>query len=63
MKTTEAFCAINAEHLREINGGGFAFDLGRIIRFIGISGAGGTNVTKAIIDWIVTDAINDAVNS
>ena len=63
MKTTEEFSAISAEQLREINGGGFAYDLGRIIRFFGMSGGSGAFATNAIIDWIITDAANNAANS
>jgi len=63
MKTTEAFSTINAEHLREINGGGFAYDIGRIIRFIGLSGGSGMYAHHAVIDWIINDAANDAANS
>lgn len=63
MKTTEAFSTINAEHLREINGGGFAYDIGRIIRFIGLSGGSGMYTYNAVIDWIINDAANKAVNS
>ena len=63
MKTTEGFSAINAEQLREVNGGGFAYDIGRIIRFIGLSGGSGMYATHAIMDWIINDAANKAVNS
>jgi hypothetical protein len=62
MKTTEGFSTLNAEQLRETTGGGFAYDIGRVIRLIGFTGAGGTNVYKALIDWVVNDTINDAVN-
>jgi len=49
---------MDAEQLQEVNGGGFAFDLGRLIRFIGLSG-GGHNTTFAIMDWIINDAANE----
>ena len=58
MKNTTLFSTMDAEQLREVNGGGFAFDLGRVIRFIGLTG-GGHNATYAIIDWIINDAANE----
>ena len=62
MKNTTLFSTMDAEQLREVNGGGFAFDLGRVIRFIGLTG-GGANTTYAIIDWIINDAANEAGGS
>jgi hypothetical protein len=58
MKNTALFSTMDAEQLRVVNGGGFAFDLGRVIRFIGLTG-GGVNTTYAIIDWIINDAANE----
>jgi len=46
--------------LVQTSGGGFAYDLGRIIRFIGISGGGSViGTTMAVTDWIINDAINN----
>ena len=59
MKNATLFSTMDAEQLREVNGGGFAFDLGRVIRFIGFAG-GGSNTTYAILDWIVNDAVNES---
>ena len=53
MKTTENFQVISTEQLREINGGGFAYDVGRVLRFIGITYAEG--IYSACADWVATD--------
>jgi len=46
--------------LVQTSGGGFAYDLGRIIRFIGISGGGSAiGTTMAVTDWIINSAINN----
>lgn len=62
MKQNETFSTLDADQLMEINGGGFAYDLGRILRFIGLSGGSGSMIYQALVDWYVTDAINDAAN-
>jgi len=63
MKNAENFSLLTAEQLIEVNGGGFAYDVGRILRFIGLSGGGsGFGVTTAILDWQINAAINESEN-
>lgn len=60
MKTKiECFTPMSAEQLLETNGGGFAFDIGRIIRFIGVAFPGDVVSTiEAINDWHINQMIN-----
>lgn len=44
---------LTGEESFECNGGGFAYDVGRLIRFICNSGHNGANVGLAIGDFIV----------
>jgi hypothetical protein len=39
----------------------FAYDLGRVIRFVGLSG-GGIFAGTAVADWVATNAINSAAH-
>lgn len=55
MNTT--FQELSDSELRETAGGSFAYDLGRVIRFLGISG-GGMNVGAAMADWYATSVLN-----
>lgn len=55
MKTTE----LNAAEMETILGGDFAYDAGRLLRFIYLSG-GGFYAGVAVADWMGTSAINDA---
>lgn len=61
MKTTTDLTDIREEDLLALSGGGFAYDLARVIRYIVISG-GGANSFNAILDWVATDAANEALN-
>ena len=61
MKNTENFSTMDAEQLHDVNGGGFAYDVGRVIRFIGLS-VGGQNpyaLNYAIADWHLNALINN----
>ena len=49
----ENFASLGAQELLETNGGGFAHDVGRVIRFIGLMGANGINTPMAVADWII----------
>jgi len=51
---------MGAEQLHEVNGGGFAYDVGRVLRFIALSGGGLNSIalTNAIIDWQITTELN-----
>ncbi len=55
MKTNfENFTAIGTHELVETNGGGFAHDAGRILRFIALALPGDPiSLAKAITDWQV----------
>jgi hypothetical protein len=56
---TDYFKPMDEGQLVQTSGGGFAYDLGRIIRFIGISGGTAIGTTMAVTDWIINDAINN----
>jgi hypothetical protein len=65
MKKTEKpelrFIEMNREELTVINGGNFAYDLGRFIRYMGVYYANGTGVTgilSANADFFANIAIN-----
>jgi len=62
---TEHFTSINTEKLREINGGGFAYDVGRVIRYFVISGGGiaPIGIATGLADWIGNDVANQIANS
>ncbi|MCP4312626.1 MAG: hypothetical protein GY790_15295 [Bacteroidetes bacterium] len=63
MKTTiEHFIPMGTEQLMETNGGGFAYDVGRLLRFMCISGGTGIGTERAILDWHLTDMINEEAN-
>lgn len=62
MENRDLFSTMDAERMKQVNGGGFAYDVGRVIRFIGLSGTG-YNTWYAIIDWEINKAINEAENS
>ncbi|MEN8156868.1 MAG: hypothetical protein ABFS10_07950 [Bacteroidota bacterium] len=49
---TEHFTQMESDQLMEINGGGFAYDVGRVIRFIGMALPGDPiSLSLAIADW------------
>jgi len=52
---------MDAERLRQVNGGGFAYDVGRGLRWLAISATQG--VINAIIDATVNEALNEAANN
>jgi len=54
---------MDAERLRQVNGGGFAYDVGRVLRFISLCGHNFSTVNLAIIDWQVNAELNDAANN
>jgi hypothetical protein len=66
MKASSAhFETLEADELREINGGAFAYDVGRVIRYFVISGGGVSliGVANGIADWIACDIANQIANS
>ena len=38
-----------------LSGGGFAYDAGRVIRFLAIAGPSGSHAPMAVFDWIVVN--------
>jgi hypothetical protein len=58
MKTNfEIFNPIGSQELLETNGGGFAHDMGRVLRFLAIALPGtAISVTNAITDWQINAA-------
>ncbi len=48
----ENFAAMGSQELVETNGGGFAFDMGRVLRFIGLALPGDvSSMAYACADW------------
>ncbi len=63
MKNRENFSEMTVEQLREKNGGGFAYDIGRLLRLIGLSGAGHPgSLAYAVTDWQINAMINEDAN-
>lgn len=58
MKNTKEFSLMTAEQLMEVNGGGFAYDLGRFLRIVALGGG-----IPAYVDYIYNDAVNTAVQA
>jgi hypothetical protein len=56
MKDVENFRLMSTEQLMEVNGGGFAYDVGRFIRYLALGGG-----VAAYVDWVTNDAVNYAV--
>jgi len=63
MKKVENFCLMSTDQLRDINGGGFAYDVGRIIRFLGISAGQPIGTLNALADWEINKIINEIENA
>jgi len=54
------FTAVSAGESLQISGGGFAYDVGRCVRFAGIFLFGGqTGPTVAVADWYCTTLLNE----
>jgi len=49
----ESFTPMGTQLLMDTNGGGFAHDVGRVIRFFGLMGMNGINTPNAVADWII----------
>jgi hypothetical protein len=63
MKKKENISEMTVDQLKEMNGGGFAYDLGRILRFIGLSGGGHPGaLAYAVTDWEVNAMISEDAN-
>jgi len=60
---TENFNTMDESALSLTRGGGFAYDVGRVLRFIGISGGmHPIGIPQAIADWMGNEAANQAEN-
>jgi len=57
---TNGFNVITGSQLGEINGGGFAYDMGRFLRFYGIYVTEG--MAAALGDWWATDAVSSVMS-
>ena len=57
-KQTSHFQELETVELQEINGGAFAFDVGRVLRFIGLSAGSIVGTAYAVTDWQVNEMIN-----
>jgi hypothetical protein len=56
------FVDLNESEASHVQGGifgGFAYDMGRFIRLIGLSGGGLTNPGGAMADWYATGVMNN----
>lgn len=58
----ENFTDIGPRELMETSGGGFAYDIGRVIRFIGLYGGNPMALPWAVTDWQINAALNDLEN-
>ena len=63
MKNRTNLKEMTRDQLMDMNGGGFAFDVGRILRFIGLSGGGSPiGIAYALTDWEVNAMIDEIAN-
>lgn len=58
----EHFTPMGSEQLMETNGGGFAYDVGRVLRFLSFCPFTGVGATMAICDWQINKMINEPEN-
>ena len=63
MKNRANLKEMTRDQLLDMNGGGFAYDVGRILRFIGLSGGGHPGaMAYAVTDWEVNAMISEDAN-
>ena len=62
MKDSDMFRPIDQNRLMEINGGGFAYDVGRVLRFLVLSTDSILGVSAGVMDWQLNKEISDIVN-
>lgn len=62
---TATLVPIEPHEMHRISGGGFAYDVGRVLRFLGIAGSGSNPcmVAWAVTDWQVNKLINEQENN
>ena len=64
MKNREIISEMTVEQLMEMNGGSFAYDVGRILRFIGLSGGGHpVGMACAVAEWQALAMVNEDPNN
>ncbi|HER09064.1 MAG TPA: hypothetical protein ENO20_09160 [Bacteroides sp.] len=61
MKNFGPFNTMDVESMRQVNGGGFAYDVGRGIRCLALYVVYGN--IYAMTDYIVNEALNEAANN
>ena len=61
MKNRENLLEMTTEQLMEMSGGGFAYDVGRFLRYIALGGTT-ANPRNAYVDFVVNEIVNDIVN-
>ncbi len=61
MEISKNFSLMNAEELRNSNGGGFAYDVGRFLRYIALGGTTSYPL-NAYADFVYNEIVNDIVN-
>jgi hypothetical protein len=54
---SDGFRRLTMEEQQEYTGGGFAYDVGRLLRFVAISGPNGQFTPMAVMDFFATRAI------
>ena len=62
MNDSEIFSPIDQDRLMDINGGGFAYDVGRVIRFLVLSSDSILGVSAGVMDWQLNKEISDIIN-
>jgi hypothetical protein len=60
-KAMNVFRPLEAEALAEHRGGSFAYDVGRFLRFLYISGGASSaaGIAAGMADWVANDAANN----
>ena len=62
MKHVKHFSPLTSTQLMETSGGGLAYDVGRIIRFLGISAGQFVGTANAVVDWQINALVNEIEN-
>jgi hypothetical protein len=57
---TQLFIELSAAEACDIEAGNFAYDVGRVIRFIILTGPTGSGLGGAYGDWVANEAANSA---
>jgi hypothetical protein len=62
MKNVQNFRPLTNEQLREVHGGGLAYDIGRVLRFLAISAGTPMGTANALADWEINKIVNEIEN-